>query len=524
MRYEKLAEVLGAEDILNYIRDVESKVKEAIENDKAIEIDPDFERKIRDRLREIIECRFDKNSLNVLKSLAVLDLPIDVEVARKIYDLSALNDFIDLDLIEKKNGYLIVDETLKDLMREDLEDYHRKALEYYSNFEDTLDVMTEKAYHHLMLKEFDRAFDYFMKTANQIYGRHRCVEKLIFIGEKLIGKVKEEDRLLGTLGNLYMVLKKYREAEHYYRRVMEIYDESDEKYLGVLLNIANLRYVKGDYKEAEELLKDCVSLAMDRNEEIFERALLTLSSLYLDLNDYENAEKCLMDVLRMVSSRKDEENLRRVAEILNNLGYIYSRSKNYEKAERFYKEALRIYNDLNDVNGVTTVLNNLCSIYVTTQNYNKAKDVMSAIEKVGDLPPDLKAKYHFLKGKILESDGKLEEAMTDYFKAGALGFVVFRNFGVNAINYMHALDKAEEIAEKLGKNDVAGDIFVLKSAIGKIYFGIRRTIVNVECGERGKNVLKVLKGKDASLKVEDEIDFAFYVLIQDVKAKRRSKN
>ena len=519
--YERLAEVLGAEDVLNYIRDVEKKIMEAIENDKVIEIDPDFERKVRDRLREIIEVKFNENSLNVLKSLAVLDLPIDAEVAREIYDLSALNDFIDLGLIEKRNGYLIVDETLKDLVREDVEDYHRKALEYYSNFEDTLDVMTEKAYHHLMLKEFDRAFDYFMKTANQIYGRHRCVEKLIFIGEKLIGKIEEEDRLLGTLGNLYMVLKKYREAEHYYRKVMEMYDESDEKYLGVLLNIANLRYVKGDYKEAEELLKNCVSLAMDRNEEIFEKALLTLSSLYLDLNDYENAEKCLMDVLRMVSKR--EENLKRVAEIVNNLGYIYSRSKNYEKAERFYKEALRIYNDLNDVKGVTTVLNNLCSIYVTTQNYDKAKDVIGAIEKIGDLPPDLKAKFYFLKAKILEGDGKLDDAMIHYFKAGALGFLVFRNFGVNAINYMHALDKAEEIAEKLNLNELSGDVFVLKSAIAKIYFGIKNSIVSVECGERGKTVLKVLKGEDASLKVEDEIDFAFYVLIQDIKAKRRRK-
>ena len=115
--YERLAEVLGAEDVLNYIRDVEKKVKEAIENDKVIEIDPDFERKVRDRLREIIEVKFNENSLNVLKSLAVLDLPIDAEVAREIYDLSALNDFIDLGLIEKKNGYLIVDEILKDLVR-----------------------------------------------------------------------------------------------------------------------------------------------------------------------------------------------------------------------------------------------------------------------------------------------------------------------------------------------------------------------------------------------------------------------
>ncbi len=508
--YLKLAEALGVNDVVDYIKELEKKFKEAVEG-KDVDFDLDFEVKIRERLREVVEKRFNKG-LNALKSLAVLDLPVNVEVARDIYDLEGLKEFRELGLIVERDGYIIIDETLKDIIREDFEEYHRKALEYYSRFEENLDVMTEKAYHYLMLRDYDKAFEYFMKSANQIYGRHRCVEKLIFVGEKLINKVEEKDRVMGTVGNLYMVLKKYDEAETYYRMVIGMYDREDVRYAGTLLNLANLKYVRGDYNEAENLLKECLSVSIDKHHEIAENALLMLSSLYLDLGKYEKAESCLMDVLRMAYGSKS---LRKVAEIVNNLGYVYSRSGNYEKAERFYKEALRIYNELNDVKGVVTALNNLCSIYVNTKRFEDAKEIISLIESVREVPPDLKAKYYFLKAKVVENENP-ETALELYFKAGSLGFLVFRNFGINAINYMHALDKAEEIAERLKDDKTAGDVFLLKSTIAKIYFGVKKEIANVKCGERGKALLTALRGQDAKVEVRDEIDSAFYVVINDL--------
>ncbi len=517
MNYAKLAEVLGARDVLDYLKETEERVKRAIDRGERIEIDLDFEKKIRDRLLDVLKDKFGEG-LKVLKELAVIDLPIDLEVAKKVYDVEKIRDFVDLGLVEVRNNHMVMDSTLKDLIWENSEGHHRKALEYYSHFEESLDVMAEKAYHHVMVGDYDRAFELFMRCANEIYGRHRCVEKLIFVGEKLIGKVKEEDKLLGTLGNLYMVIKKYREAERYYNMVLKLYDENDRRYLGVLLNLANLHYVKGDYKKAEGELKELIAKSYGRDEEITEKALLILSSLYLDLGDYGKAESCLMDVLRMEHSKakRDRERMRAVASIVNNLGYVYSRAKDFEKAEKFYKEALRIYNELNDVNGVTTVLNNLSSLYVSTQKIERAKETLSMIEKIKEVSPDLKAKYYFLKAKILEREGRLKEAMEHYMKAGALGFLVFRNFGTNAINYMHAFDKAEEIAKNLKLEDFAGDVFVLKSVIGKVYFGIKRQIGNVVCGERGRVILKALKGEKADFDVRDEVDSAVYVIVRDV--------
>lgn len=517
MNYEKLARALNAVEVIDYIRKVEKDVKEALEKGEEIEIDLDFEKKVRDKLLKALNEKFSQEGLNVLKELAVIDLPINLEIAKEIYDIDALRDFISSGLIEIRNGHIFIDETLKGLVHENVEDYHKKALEYYSRLDENLDVLAEKAYHYAMLNDYERAFDYFMKVANQIHGRHRCIDKLIFVGEKLVGKVKEEDRLLGTLGNLYMAIKKYEEAEQYYKRVLKYYDEKDRRYLGALLNLANLHYVKGDYDKAEVELKDVLSRAVERYEDITESALMILSSLYLDLGDFEKAESCLMDVLRIEYSRakKDKERLKSVASILNNLGYVYSRAKNFDKAEKFYREALRIYNDLNDVEGFTTVLNNLSSLYISTQKVDQAKEMLKMIEKVENISPDLKAKYYFLKAKVLERERNLEDAMNYYLKAGALGFLVFRNFGMNAVNYMHSLDKAEEIAKRLNLKEVAGDIFVLKSAISKVYFGIRREIGEVHCGERGKALLKALKGEKVDVAVRDEVDSAIYVIVRD---------
>jgi len=502
-RYVEIARILNAKDVIDYIERNES--------------DLDFERNVRDRLREAIYRRFDERVLKVIESLSVIQLPIEIEVAKRFYDLDLIGELLDLGLVKRIGGSLFIDETFRDLIMRDDVDYHRKAIEYYECLEEDLDVCTEKSYHHLMAGDYEKSFELFIETANRIYGRHRCVERLIFVGEKLIGKVEEVDRLFGTLGNLYMVLRRYEEAEGYYKRVLRMYEESgDERLPGVMLNLAKLYYVKGNYGKAEDFLKDCLRISND--DEITENALLILSSLYLDLNKFEKAEGCLMDVLRIEHSKAklEPERMGRVASILNNLGFVYSKGGNFEKAERFYKEALRIYNEINDVEGVITALNNLCSIYIANERFGEAKEILNTLKGLSEFPPDLKAKYHFLRAKILEREGNLDMAIEDYVKSGALGFLVFRNFGINAVNYMHAFDKAEEIAKRIGREELAGDIFIIKCAIGKIYFGIRRGIGEVRCGSRGKIILKALRGEDVKFDVVDELDSVVFVITRDL--------
>jgi len=523
--YLEIAEILGLDEVKEIVKDAEKKLEELIKKEEVSSEDTkeimELEPKLRKIVKDALKQKLSDEQLELLNSLAVLDLPILLEVAKDVYDSKTLKDLVEMGLLKQSNGYIFFpNKTLKEILEDNQkEEYHKLAVEYYERLEKNIDVLTELAYHHLKLGNYDKSFDLFISTANQIYGRHRCVEKLIAIGEKLIDKVDEKDRVIGTLGNLYFVLKKYREAEKYYKAVLEEYvKKEDSRVVGVLNNLANLYYVKGEYKKAEEMYKECLSLAMDKgDEDVMINVLTALSSLYMDLNEYEKAESCLLDALRIESKRKSDKPSVAVASLLNNLGFVYSKAKDYEKAERFYKEALRIYNQLDDVKGVIAVLNNLSSIYLTTGNVDKALDVLDVIKKfLKDIPPDLKAKFYFLSAKALEKKNELKSALDYYLKAGALGFLVFRNFGINAINFMHSLDKAEELAKKLKLTDVEGDVKLMKSCILRKYYGVRTITKPEKCSERGKALLKALDGEKPSVNVRDEVDSLVFVLINDM--------
>jgi tetratricopeptide (TPR) repeat protein len=254
------------------------------------------------------------------------------------------------------------------------------------------------------------------------------------------------------------------------------------------------------------------------DEEVMGNVLTALSSLYMDLNRYEDAEKCLFDALRIEhgKSKTDKSRLLNVAGLINNLGYVYSKSGDLEKAERFYSEALKIYRSLKDVQNFTSVLNNLCSIYLNMENVEKALELLDMMkEHIKEISPDMKARFYFLSAKAFEKKGDLTSALEFYLKAGALGFLVFRNFGVNTINFMHSFDKAEEVCKTLGLKDLEGDVKIIKFCIMRKYYGVKANIKVDEYGERGRVLLKAMNGERENFEVRDEIDSVVFVLTND---------
>jgi hypothetical protein len=65
-------------------------------------------------------------------------------------------------------------------------EYHELAVKYYEKLTKTLENLAELSYHCIKAGYTDKAMELFINTANQIYGRHPCVDRLIEVGEKLI--------------------------------------------------------------------------------------------------------------------------------------------------------------------------------------------------------------------------------------------------------------------------------------------------------------------------------------------------
>ncbi len=529
--------------LVEEIEDLSNKAKKMLEDESEdvgdlIDIGP----KIRENLRKILELVLSKEAFELARCLAVLNDGIAKDVAKEVYSQmfksypTLIDELTSMNILTERTLTLRFNEVAKEVF-EDLEerDFHKLAIEYYEKLTDSFENRSYLAYHCLKAGEIDRAFELFMDTANKLYGRHPCIGTLIEVGEKLIKHMKDDDtrcRIIGTLGNLYLMSKKYNEAETNYRTVLNYYSKKikeDPKYAkfvaGVLNNLGNLYFAKGELEKAESTYIECLRMKMDMNDEDgVVSILLSLADLYMAKEDYDNAEKCFHDALRIElrKSKEDRSKMTNVASIVNNLGFLYSRKGDLERAERFYKEAIRLYSELSKDNpemlsNLTTVLSNLSSLYMSSGNIDEAMKVLEVIKEHWDaIPPDVKATFYLNLAKGLENRGDAKAAEF-YLKAGALGFMIFRNYGITAVNFMHCLDKAEQ----LGDDKLKGDAKLIKSAIMKVYYGVKSGLPEVSSyGKRGEILVKAQKGEVVNIEINDEVDMVVYVLANELAMQR----
>ncbi len=537
-----------SEEIRKLVEEIEElsskaeKMLEEIEEGKDAEELFKVEPRIRENMRKILEIALSGEALELAKHLAVLNGDILKDVAEEIYsekfeDYPALIDELaSLRILKESNSTFRFSKPAKEVFEEfEREDYHRLAIKYYERIAESLENRAYLAYHCLKAGEIDRALNLFIDTANRLYGRHPCIDTLLEVGEKIVKRIEDDDtkcRVLGTLGNLYLLIKKYEEAEANYRAVLNYYvkkskeDSSYNRFVaGVLNNLGNLYFAKGELDKAESTYTECLKVRMEmEDEDGIVSVLLSLGDLYMAKEDYDNAEKCFHDALRieLKKSKEDKSKMKNVASIVNNLGYLYSRKGDLEKAEKFYKEAIRLFGDLSKENpemleNLTTALSNLSSLYMSSGKIDGAMEVLEAIkEHWNAIPPDVRATFYMNLARGLESRGD-SKAAEFYLKAGALGFMVFRNYGVTAINFIHCLDKAEQ----LGEGELKGDAKLIKYAIMKIYYGVKSELPNVEsCGKRGNAIIRASKGeKIEDIELRDEVDMTVYILANELRRK-----
>ncbi len=116
-----------------------------------------------------------------------------------------------------------------------------------------------------------------------------------------------------------------------------------EKYISLLIknDFGIIYFYLNDYKHAEEQFKLCFDEG---------KTLLNINDI-----DYEN--KTLF-----------------INNILINLGSIYNRTNNYDKAKQLYLEALSKFNELKDYSGIANIYNNLGIIEASLGNYHMSKE------------------------------------------------------------------------------------------------------------------------------------------------------
>jgi len=172
----------------------------------------------------------------------------------------------------------------------------------------------------------------------------------------------------------------------------EKYNQSNEKYLACCnlavsyLNHDTLNLSLQYHQKALELAQqvgDSLQIARSRFE---------LGTYYTEKGYYENALTHLLSSLEILEKLSQDKNTTvfesKISFITNNIGTLYSRINNNDKAMEYYRYSLGIKESLGDSLGVAHMLNNIGLLYVEENKFEKAEDyykkALRIIKKDGD--------------------------------------------------------------------------------------------------------------------------------------------
>jgi len=130
-------------------------------------------------------------------------------------------------------------------------------------------------------------------------------------------------------------------------------------------------YKKGYFKESINYIQNAVEIYKKHEyNQALDVTLNNLGYIYTKLKDYPKAEKYLLDGLNIAKNINDKHE---EANILNNLGYIYTKLKDYPKAEKYFLDSLNIAKNINDKHEEGANLGLLGYIYTKLKDYPKAE-------------------------------------------------------------------------------------------------------------------------------------------------------
>lgn len=149
-------------------------------------------------------------------------------------------------------------------------------------------------------------------------------------------------------------------------------------YARILYSIASTRFMKGDYSEAEPLLKQALSIfekaiSLENSDNIANVEYM-LASIYIIQDDYLKAESVLLRLLKLQEQSIGTENPV-IVTTLNSLALLYKEKGDYQQAEPLLVRLLKIWEkELGPEHPVVVAsLNNLAEIYHDNGEYMKAE-------------------------------------------------------------------------------------------------------------------------------------------------------
>lgn len=259
-----------------------------------------------------------------------------------------------------------------------------------------------------------------------------------------------------NLGVAYRNQGALEKALEYYLTSMKIYTTLDNKE-GIATtknNISNIYSLKKDYEKAMKYLEESNDLfkELGNNNQII-GSMNNLGNLYSDIQLFEKAQKYYSEAYQL-----SEQNGVKFADPLTNIGNIYFRQGDYDRAIENYQKALTIERENNNQLGVLNIMTNLGITLAKAKQPKPAQEYLenalkmsNELQSYTNLPTVYKA-----TAENYYNQGKFKEAYTTQLKYDEYREKIYGDESSRKIAQMEMImsfqEKEKEI-ELLRKND-----------------------------------------------------------------------
>ena len=205
--------------------------------------------------------------------------------------------------------------------------------------------------------------------------------------EALIKREKVDDKQLtgntfNSIGSVYLrAFNDYPQAISYYEKARKLREEiGDIQGLRTTLTYEANAYLRqadqlknsGKYADALSSLDKSGEIQLQLNSKVsYAEVLSNMGFVYSRLGDYDAAVEKLSEALKIMKEENDIEGL---AGVYNNLGVVLQDAGREEKALEYFNNSLQIYEDKGDLSQVLPTLNNIGTVYFNLGDFNKAEE------------------------------------------------------------------------------------------------------------------------------------------------------
>lgn len=207
----------------------------------------------------------------------------------------------------------------------------------------------------------------------QVINTPDSLDKII-VGIKQAERMKQTD-FVGAINRLETLLERITKLS---------FDKSDEQYklnyVIILTHLSNIHYYSSKYEKSlhyTKMLEEASELYNDRR--LKGNAFIQFGNLHSDMGEFAQAMKYSIDALEIF---KELDNLEGMGSTNNNIGNIFLFQNKYDEAYPYYEKALYYFNQVEQKMNKSNVLQNLASIHIHRKEYPEALKYLAEAEEL----------------------------------------------------------------------------------------------------------------------------------------------